>query len=227
VPLAASVTPTAPSSSRTEQHISPSQSGLLHLGLIGEEEYEREVGHRDGGSNTTTTTPTTTTTTSTPVRILPAIKPELSKPNGSGGETTRAEVDQKLKDLVELGLLSRDEYERQRNRPAPHMGASVSADTRTAKPLVLDHKRKSAGDQLPIIVVHDNDASVERPKRIKRGRVSSFNELLVHRYDADVAATGHRDERSDGETPLAGGSPDVDDLCASMTHHRSILRARH
>jgi hypothetical protein len=34
--------------------------------------------------------------------------------------------------------------------------------------------------------MNDHGCSVERPKRIKRGRVSSLNELLVHRYDADV-----------------------------------------
>jgi hypothetical protein len=198
----------------TEQHqqriipkpASAAASGLMHLGLIGEEEYEKEVfGHTNTNSNGSTTT---TSPTRSPVRIPTAIKPEPTpKPaintSGSGGGSD-AGVDRKLKDLVALGLLSWDEYEQQRGPAADTAAAAARTDL----------KRKSAEtERLPVIVVDDSDAGAGGglERRIKRGRVSSFNELLVQRYDADIAATaGLRDERSDGEEPLTR-SPDIGD----------------
>lgn len=196
---------------------SAAASGLMHLGLIGEEEYEKEVfGHTNTNSNGSTTT---TSPTRSPVRIPTAIKPEPTpKPainNSGGGGGSDAGVDRKLKDLVALGLLSWDEYEQQRGPTADTAAAARS-----------DLKRKSAEtERLPAIVVDDSDAGAGggHERRIKRGRVSSFNELLVQRYDADIAATaGLRDERSDGEEPLTR-SPDIGDerdseLCVNHSH---------
>lgn len=121
-----------------KQAESAARDALVHLGLVGEEEYEKEVAKSSGASSPELSRPKVEATES------PAI---------AESETHEAllRVESKLRDLLCLGLLSKEEYEQQR-RPL------IAAD--------LARSHLLSGDELSSLATSDEETEEDDNMRL-------------------------------------------------------------